>query len=213
MNSRRRISIPAVIPGGPIAGWAVRELARRARLRVAGAAADQAHPCPWWPVSVPKRATVSMASRWAWRSHVISKAAHCQSGRVVKRSHKAKCPHELGRTGLVRWPLLRSHTTPRHHRSGQSFADIQQAMIMLFARKLPAVRLVDHSEPSASSRANSRDAPCTAAVEIVPSECYPEARCRPHGLHTLCSMAAGNSAFVCAPSRSKLDQSERPWTL
>jgi hypothetical protein len=84
-------------------------------------------------------------------------------------------------------------------------------MIMLFARKLPAIRLFNNRQPPASSRANSRDALCTAAVGNVLSECDPEARCRPHGLHTLCSMVA-SPAFLSARYRFKLSRSERPWT-
>jgi hypothetical protein len=67
--------------------------------------------------------------------------------------------------------------------------DIRQAMIMLFARKLPSIRLFDHRETTAKSR----DALCTATVGSVLTECAPRG-----------ALEASWTAYVVLDGREKL---------
>jgi hypothetical protein len=84
-------------------------------------------------------------------------------------------------------------------------------MIMLFARKLPAIPLFDHRRPCLFPGQLSTRA-VHAAVGNPLSECDLKHAGGLTGLHALYPMTRRNSAFVSARCQLNLDLSKRPWT-
>src|SRR5262249_1615463 len=110
---------------------------------------------------------------------------------LPRRLEGRSLPHELGRTGVARWPLLRADRGILDHRSRATALDLRGGVIIRPLCKVHAPLLFDEGPRRRSSRPSSPPARRAAAVRSPPSNCNPRAAGRPARHRAPCSWASG----------------------